>query len=157
VPQQPSPSPSACTPTTPSASCPGSAPLADLAADVGAHHERLDASGYPLGLTGQGVPLGARILAAVDTWAERSGDRPPDLTADKGLDPACLAALRSWAKPGTSHRRQNLHTAPALSSRELEVLRLLAEGATTRTSARPSTSAGARSSTTSSTSSPSSQ
>jgi HD-GYP domain-containing protein (c-di-GMP phosphodiesterase class II)/DNA-binding CsgD family transcriptional regulator len=105
-------------------------PLADLAADVGAHHERLDASGYPLGLTGQGVPLGARILAAADTWAERSGDRPADLTADTGLDPACLAALRSWAKPGTSHRRQHLQATPALSSRELEVLRLLAEGAT---------------------------
>ena len=105
-------------------------PLADLAADVGAHHERLDASGYPLGLIGQGVPLGARILAAADTWAERSGDGPADLTADTGLDPACLAALRSWAKPGISRRRQHLQAAPALSSRELEVLRLLAEGAT---------------------------
>ena len=105
-------------------------PLADLAADVGAHHERLDASGYPLGLSGQGVPLGARILAAADTWAERSGNGPPDLTEDKGLDPACLAALRSRAKPGTGQQRQRLYAVPALSPRELEVLRLLAEGAT---------------------------
>jgi DNA-binding NarL/FixJ family response regulator len=41
-----------------------------------------------------------------------------------------VPALRSRAGPGTSHRRQHLQTAPALSSRELEVLRLLAEGAT---------------------------
>jgi HD-GYP domain-containing protein (c-di-GMP phosphodiesterase class II)/DNA-binding CsgD family transcriptional regulator len=105
-------------------------PLADLAADVGAHHERLDASGYPFGLAGQGVPLGARIVAAADTWAERSGDGPPDLTGDNGLDPACVAALQGGVKPGTSHRRAYLDTSPALSSRELEVLRLLAEGAT---------------------------
>ena len=31
-------------------------PLADLAADVGAHHERLDGSGYPLGLAAPGIP-----------------------------------------------------------------------------------------------------
>jgi HD-GYP domain-containing protein (c-di-GMP phosphodiesterase class II)/DNA-binding CsgD family transcriptional regulator len=102
-------------------------PLADLAADVGAHHERLDASGYPLGLTGQAVPLGARIIAAADTWAERSGDGPPDLTGENGLDPACLAVLRSLAKPGAG--RRHLQTTAALSSRELEVLRLLTEGA----------------------------
>jgi hypothetical protein len=54
---------------------PGSA-LADLAADVGGHHERLDGSGYPLGLGGQAVSLGVRVLAAADTWAERAGDGP---------------------------------------------------------------------------------
>jgi DNA-binding CsgD family transcriptional regulator len=105
-------------------------PLADLAADVGAHHERLDGSGCPLGLAGQAVAVGARILAAADTWAERSGDGPANLTVDNGFDPACLAALRSRARPSTSRRRQYPQTAPALSSRELEVLRLLAEGAT---------------------------
>jgi HD-GYP domain-containing protein (c-di-GMP phosphodiesterase class II)/DNA-binding CsgD family transcriptional regulator len=107
-------------------------PLADLAADVGGHHERLDGSGYPLGLGGQSVPLGARILAAADTWAERAGDGPPDLTGEEGLDPACMAALRSCARPGTSYQRQHSHADPArptLSTRELEVLRLLADGA----------------------------
>jgi HD-GYP domain-containing protein (c-di-GMP phosphodiesterase class II)/DNA-binding CsgD family transcriptional regulator len=107
-------------------------PLADLAADVGAHHERLDGSGYPLGLAAQGVTIGARVLAAADVWAERAGHGLPDLTSEDGLDPACLAALRSCARPGIAHPRQRSHAeppGPALSSRELEVLRLLTDGA----------------------------
>jgi len=107
-------------------------PLADLAADVGAHHERLDGSGYPLGLSGQGVPVGARVLAAADTWAERARDGHPDLTDEDGLDPACVAALQSCARPGPGYQRRRsrpLSALPVLSSRELEVLRLLTDGA----------------------------
>lgn len=107
-------------------------PLADLAADAGAHHERLDGSGYPLGLAAPAIPLSARLLAAADTWAERAAQGPPDLTGDDGLDPACLAALRSRPPPGTSAPRQRTHTdpgRPALSPRELEVLQLLTDGA----------------------------
>src|ERR1700688_4086186 len=33
---------------------------------VRAHHERWDGSGYPAGLSGEQIPIGARILAAVD-------------------------------------------------------------------------------------------
>jgi len=33
---------------------------------VKAHHERWDGNGYPLGLAGEQIPLGARILSAVD-------------------------------------------------------------------------------------------
>jgi len=107
-------------------------PLADLAADVGAHHERLDGSGYPLGIYGQRVPIGARVLAAADTWAERAVTGTPNLTGEDGLDPACIAAVQSCAQPGSRHQRQHVqiaHARPVLSSRELEVLRLLTDGA----------------------------
>ena len=33
---------------------------------AGAHHERLDGNGYPEGLAGEQIPLGARILAVAD-------------------------------------------------------------------------------------------
>ncbi len=32
------------------------------------HHERWDGAGYPLGLSGEAIPMGARILCAADTF-----------------------------------------------------------------------------------------
>jgi diguanylate cyclase (GGDEF)-like protein/putative nucleotidyltransferase with HDIG domain len=42
---------------------------------VKAHHERWDGNGYPLGLAGEEIPLGARILAAVDCLDALASDR----------------------------------------------------------------------------------
>jgi putative nucleotidyltransferase with HDIG domain len=42
---------------------------------VRAHHEKWDGSGYPDGLAGEQIPMGARILAAVDTLDALSADR----------------------------------------------------------------------------------
>jgi putative nucleotidyltransferase with HDIG domain len=42
---------------------------------VRAHHERWDGSGYPDGLGGDHIPLGARILSAVDALDALSSDR----------------------------------------------------------------------------------
>jgi len=40
------------------------------------HHERLDGSGYPEGLMGEEIPLGARLLGAADVLAAMTADRP---------------------------------------------------------------------------------
>jgi PAS domain S-box-containing protein len=40
------------------------------------HHEKWDGSGYPLGLTGEEIPLAARIFAIVDVWDALCSDRP---------------------------------------------------------------------------------
>jgi diguanylate cyclase (GGDEF)-like protein/putative nucleotidyltransferase with HDIG domain len=40
------------------------------------HHERWDGKGYPQGLRGDEIPLGARILAAVDQFDALTSDRP---------------------------------------------------------------------------------
>jgi diguanylate cyclase (GGDEF)-like protein/putative nucleotidyltransferase with HDIG domain len=42
---------------------------------VRAHHEKWDGSGYPLGLRGTQIPIGARILAAVDFLDALASDR----------------------------------------------------------------------------------
>jgi HD-GYP domain-containing protein (c-di-GMP phosphodiesterase class II) len=39
-------------------------------------HEHWDGSGYPEGLTGEQIPLGARIVLAVDAWHAMTSDRP---------------------------------------------------------------------------------
>ena len=40
------------------------------------HHENWDGSGYPLGLKGTDIPIGARILAVVDCFDALTSDRP---------------------------------------------------------------------------------
>jgi len=40
------------------------------------HHEKLDGTGYPLGLKGEQIPLSARIFAVVDVWDALTSDRP---------------------------------------------------------------------------------
>lgn len=40
------------------------------------HHERFDGTGYPEGLSGQRIPLGARIFAVVDVFDALTTDRP---------------------------------------------------------------------------------
>ncbi len=41
-----------------------------------AHHERWDGSGYPEGLSGTAIPLGARVLAVADAFTSLLFDRP---------------------------------------------------------------------------------
>lgn len=43
---------------------------------VRSHHERLDGTGYPEGLCGEEIPLGARIVAVADTFDAMTASRP---------------------------------------------------------------------------------
>jgi putative nucleotidyltransferase with HDIG domain len=47
----------------------------DLNEIVIAHHERYDGEGYPYGLKGKEIPLGARILSVADTFDAITSDR----------------------------------------------------------------------------------
>jgi response regulator RpfG family c-di-GMP phosphodiesterase len=52
-------------------------PFLGIAADIVlAHQERFDGNGYPRGLKGEAVPLGARVFAIADTYDAITSDRP---------------------------------------------------------------------------------
>lgn len=50
--------------------------LKEAAHIVWSHQERFDGSGYPRGLRGDQIPLGARIFAVADTFDAITSDRP---------------------------------------------------------------------------------
>lgn len=52
------------------------------------HHESWDGGGYPSGIAGTDIPLGARILSVVDCFDALTSDRPyrPRLSTDQAFD-----------------------------------------------------------------------
>lgn len=50
--------------------------LADAMDVVGCHHERWDGLGYPVGLTGENIPVNARIFAIADVFDALTSRRP---------------------------------------------------------------------------------
>jgi putative nucleotidyltransferase with HDIG domain len=52
------------------------------------HHENWDGKGYPTGLSGTDIPLGARILSVVDCFDALTSDRPyrPRLATEEAFD-----------------------------------------------------------------------
>jgi diguanylate cyclase (GGDEF)-like protein/putative nucleotidyltransferase with HDIG domain len=88
---------------------PFGAPVSEL---VLSHHERWDGLGYPAGLRGEDIPVGARILAIADCYSTLQSDRPyrPARSAS-----AALAVLREFS--GTAYD-------PALVERLIKRLQL---------------------------------
>jgi len=84
--------------------------LADVAPAVRSHHERWDGSGYPDGLKGDAIPLGARILSVADSFDTITGTRlyrrsvmtwiegVEDISQKAGIwyDPEVVDALRAY-------------------------------------------------------------
>jgi DNA-binding CsgD family transcriptional regulator len=113
--------------------------LAPLAAIAVQHRERLDGSGYPRGLVGPAISRPARVLGAVDAYQSMREPRPhrPALTDDEAaaalradvragkLDHAAVDAVLAAAGHAVGRRRD---WPAGLTSREIDVLRLLARG-----------------------------
>ncbi|MGZ4709748.1 MAG: HD domain-containing phosphohydrolase [Acidimicrobiales bacterium] len=114
-------------------------PLAPIVACASQHHERLDGSGYPHGLTGSSISMSARLLAAADVYHALREPRPyrPAFDGD-----AAVATMQQEVRDGrldgdavsavltaAGHRLSRRATLPAgLTRREVEVLVLLARG-----------------------------
>jgi HD-GYP domain-containing protein (c-di-GMP phosphodiesterase class II) len=116
------------------------APIAHIAVQ---HRERLDGSGYPQGLTGSSISPLARILGAADAYQAMREPRPyrsplpasdaaAELRADVRagrLEADAVEAVLAAAGHRVVRRREG----PAgLTAREVEVLRLVAYGLSTK-------------------------
>ena len=62
------------------------------------HHERIDGKGYPDGLHGDTIPLGARIVAIADAYVAMLSQRPyrAALPPTKALDVLISGAGKQW-------------------------------------------------------------
>ena len=83
------------------------------------HHERFDGAGYPDGLAGERIPIGARIFAAADAFDAMTADRHyrralsldeamSELRRNSGsqFDPEVIAVIDSVADELYAQRRQ---------------------------------------------------
>ncbi len=109
---------------------------------VRAHHEKWDGSGYPDGLAGESIPIGARILAAVDYLDALASDRQYrramsltdamaklSLEAGKSFDPRVVSALAiRYQELEKLTRDKPVKATPRLST-DIEIIAGLAPGA----------------------------
>ena len=112
---------------------------AQLASIVRHHHERIDGSGYPDGLIGDEIPLGARIIAVADTFDAITSHRPYrrarserdamavlDAEAGRLLDAEAVTAFARSYSPRRSFA--SISFAGAVSSRLADSLQLIPAG-----------------------------
>jgi HD-GYP domain-containing protein (c-di-GMP phosphodiesterase class II) len=116
-----------------------SSALAPLGAIAVQHHERLDGSGYPRGLTGDALTPSGRVLAAADAYRAMTEPRPhrPALPPEEAAAEV-RAGVRAARFDGDAadavlraagHAVKRRRDWPAgLTSREVEVLKLLVRG-----------------------------
>ena len=132
-----------CTRTTASASSRGSPALAEVGRIAGQHHERCDGTGYHRGVTAsppdhavQGAGRRGRVPEPGRGAGPTARRRPPRTRPGTGCaarsGPATSTGTRwrpSCQAAGQARRRPPGPTRPVLTERQVEVLRLMAEGA----------------------------
>jgi HD-GYP domain-containing protein (c-di-GMP phosphodiesterase class II) len=119
--------------------------LRPLAPIAGAHHEWMNGTGYYRGLSGDAIPLGARILGVADTFQDLTEDyrghpaRTPEdafkaLQSEVGTHfaPECYEALSQVLGVGAAQTRRRREYPAGLTAREVQVLQLVAKGFTNK-------------------------
>lgn len=88
--------------------------LKDLSETIASHHERYDGAGYGEGLSGDSIPLAARLLAVADAYDAMTSDRPyrPGLNEDAALEEIRLGAGNQF-DPKVAEAFVSGHTQPA--------------------------------------------
>jgi putative nucleotidyltransferase with HDIG domain len=118
--------------------------LQQLSQVASAHHERLDGSGYHRGVTGAGLDVTSRVLAAADLFCAKIEDRPhraaltreqaaahlDDEVAAGRLDRPAVDAVLAAAGQSVGRAQSRL------TQREIEILTVAARGTSMREIAR---------------------
>lgn len=109
--------------------------LSHAAALAGLHHEHEDGSGYHRGLSGSALPVGGKVLAAVEAFfattqrgmaGEEALSCVEGLARSRALNADVVQSLRAVV---SGNSKPVARARPAgLSERQVEVLRLLAQG-----------------------------
>src|SRR5690349_1477388 len=100
--------------------------LREMLPGIELHHEALDGRGYPYGLSGDQIPMLARIIAVADTFDAVTTNRPYQTAHDpldalriinslvnKRLDPDCVVALNAVFERGEIRIQRILKTQAA--------------------------------------------
>jgi HD-GYP domain-containing protein (c-di-GMP phosphodiesterase class II) len=117
--------------------------LRDAAAIAANHHESLDGSGYPRGLAARQLAMPDRVLACAVSYQSALEPRPyrealgpagaarrlRERVRDGELDPSAAEAVLHASGHATTKRKPKPH---GLTAREVEVLRLVAQGASNK-------------------------
>jgi HD-GYP domain-containing protein (c-di-GMP phosphodiesterase class II) len=117
--------------------------LAPLGAVAGQLRERLDGSGYPRGLSGNAISVAGRLLGAADAYQSMREPRPyrdalsadqaaAELRADAAAGRLAADAVESVLSAAGHHAVRRLEYPAGLTAREVDVLRLLARGLSSR-------------------------
>jgi response regulator RpfG family c-di-GMP phosphodiesterase len=105
------------------------------------HHERYDGKGYPDGLKGREIPMGARIVAIVDAYIALTSDRThrdalaPELALDelvrqagRQFDPEVVEAFQGVLDKRLNRRKSKRKASVLLADQNEEFRRLLRRG-----------------------------
>lgn len=117
--------------------------LKEVAAIAANHHESLDGSGYPRGLTARQLAMPDRVLACAVSYQSALEPRPyrealgpagaarrlRERVRDGALDAAAAEAVLHAAGQAATTRKPKPH---GLTAREVEVLQMVARGASNR-------------------------
>ena len=72
--------------------------LADMVPMVRYHHAHWDGSGFPAGVEGEQIPLGARVIAVADAFEAMTSERPhrPAMSRDDALNEVMVQSKKQF-------------------------------------------------------------